>query len=75
MSTPIALGGDDWPEIAAHRAIPRAPELVRRAVPAAAGLAWEWVATHELRSAARDRERFAAVGLVPASPYSSAHAT
>lgn len=75
MPASIVLVGDYSPDVPAHRAIPRALELACAVVPGAAGLSWQWVATHELRSAARDRERFAAVGLVPASPYSSAHAT
>jgi CTP synthase (UTP-ammonia lyase) len=67
MKPKLALVGDYSSEVIAHRAIPRALEL------ACAGkqrnLTWQWVATRDLRNAARDLAKFSAVWLVPASPY------
>lgn len=63
----IALVGDYSAEVIAHRAIPRALELARDETHAR--LAWEWVPTSAVRDAPRDLARFAAVWLVPASPY------
>ena len=68
MSIPtLALVGDYSAEVIAHRAIPRALELARDEI--RASLTWEWVPTRDIRRAARDLARFAAVWLVPASPY------
>jgi CTP synthase (UTP-ammonia lyase) len=66
-SKTIALVGDYSEKHTAHRAIPRALELARAA--SGADVAWEWVATRDIRDAARDLARFSAVWLVPASPY------
>ena len=63
----IALVGDYSPEVVAHRAIPRALELASAGAPTA--LAWRWVLTREIRHAAQDLAGFAAVWVVPASPY------
>jgi CTP synthase (UTP-ammonia lyase) len=64
----IALVGDFDPSVPAHRAIPLA---LRSAADAQdATIAFEWVATDSIDSAAR-LERFAGVWCVPASPYRS----
>ena len=63
----IALVGDYSPEVVAHRAIPRALELACTATPA--DVTWQWIPTRAVREAARDLAEFAAVWLVPASPY------
>jgi CTP synthase len=64
----IALVGDYSAEVTAHRAIPRALELARTAV-GRDDLTWQWIATRDVRDAARDLGNFSAVWLVPASPY------
>jgi CTP synthase (UTP-ammonia lyase) len=63
----IALVGDYSEKVTAHRAIPKALELARER--AKADVAWEWVATRQIRDARKDLARFSAVWLVPASPY------
>lgn len=63
----IALVGDYSPLVVAHRAIPRALELARTELGRA--LQWQWIHTRDVRDASRDLARFAAVWLVPASPY------
>ncbi len=63
----IALVGDYSDRHVAHRAIPVALQLARER--AGADVAWEWVATRDIRSAQRDLKGFSAVWLVPASPY------
>jgi CTP synthase (UTP-ammonia lyase) len=63
----IALVGDYSPEVTAHRAIPRALELAVRDTGTKA--TWTWVQTRDIRDAARDLAGFAAVWVVPASPY------
>jgi CTP synthase (UTP-ammonia lyase) len=67
MKSTVALVGDYSPGVIAHRAIPRALELACAA--AKRDLTWQWVATRDVRHAARDLGRFSAVWLVPASPY------
>jgi CTP synthase (UTP-ammonia lyase) len=67
MKPTLALVGDYSPDVTAHRAIPRALELACAAVQCDA--TWQWVATRNIRSAARDLKKFAAIWLVPASPY------
>ncbi|MBI5766864.1 MAG: CTP synthase [Verrucomicrobia bacterium] len=67
MPAAIALIGDYSPDVIAHRAIPRALELACAAVKRDA--TWQWVATRDLRSAARDLQKFSALWVVPASPY------
>jgi CTP synthase (UTP-ammonia lyase) len=63
----IALVGDYSPDVIAHRAIPLALALARTETSSA--IAWHWVATRDLRDAAIDLADFAAVWVVPASPY------
>lgn len=63
----IALVGDYSPEVIAHRAIPMALELANRDLGAKA--TWSWVQTRDINNAARDLANFAAVWVVPASPY------
>ena len=63
----IALVGDYSAEVTAHRAIPRALELAAAEIGSDA--TWKWVRTREITSAGRDLADFAAVWLVPASPY------
>ncbi|HVS52946.1 MAG TPA: CTP synthase [Opitutaceae bacterium] len=63
----VALIGDYSPDVTAHRAIPRALELVRAGL--GVDIAWQWIATRDVRHAARDLAPFSAVWLVPASPY------
>lgn len=63
----IALVGDYSPAVIAHRAIPIALELACRET--SVEVDGEWVHTREIRDASRDLGRFAAVWVVPASPY------
>lgn len=63
----IALIGDYSPEVIAHRAIPRALELARDEL--RVDVAWRWVHTRAVRDPARDLAAFAAIWVVPASPY------
>lgn len=65
----IALVGDYDAGVVAHRAIPHALERARAA--REAEVAWEWVSTDDVGNAPTTLERFAAVWLVPASPYRS----
>jgi len=69
MPPAIALIGDYSPDVTAHRAIPTALALAaaveRRAV------TWTWVGTTEIHDAARDLAGFAALWVVPASPYAN----
>ncbi|MBI4625644.1 MAG: hypothetical protein HY736_20790 [Verrucomicrobia bacterium] len=67
MNPLIALVGDFSPVVSAHRAIPRALELAR--VETGAAIAWRWVHTRDIHEAGRDLGAFAAVWIVPASPY------
>jgi len=69
MPPAIALVGDFSPGVTAHRAIPRALELAGAAeeIP----VTWTWVPTASIYDAARDLAGFAAVWVVPASPYAS----
>jgi CTP synthase (UTP-ammonia lyase) len=78
MNTAIALVGEYRENIIAHRAIPRALELAGAA--AGAPVIWEWVRTDEidpdsnppaLKPGRGILARFAAVWVVPASPYAS----
>ena len=63
----IALVGDYSVDVLAHGAIPRALQLARDAI--GAPVEWHWVGTRDIRDAARDLASFAAVWVVPASPY------
>lgn len=66
MSRSLALVGDHSP-VLAHRAIPLALEQARFATGSA--IHWRWIATRDIRSAARDLAAFAGLWVVPASPY------
>jgi CTP synthase (UTP-ammonia lyase) len=63
----VALVGDYSPEITAHRAIPLA--LERAGGELRAPIKWSWVATTTIRDAAGELGDFAAVWVVPGSPY------
>ncbi len=63
----IALVGDYSPDVIAHQAIPRALELSNRDL--GTKVTWAWVHTRDLHDASRDLANFAAVWVVPASPY------
>src|SRR5687767_12966370 len=65
----IALIGDYSLDVLAHRAIPRALELAKTA--SGADITWQWVHTRDLHDAPRDLASFAAVWVVPASPYAN----
>jgi CTP synthase (UTP-ammonia lyase) len=65
--TRIALVGDYSPSVVAHRAIPRALELACDELQVA--VEWSWLQTRDVRDAPRDLADFAALWLVPASPY------
>lgn len=67
MPARIALVGDYSPSVLAHRAIPHALALARDAL--AAELDWTWVATRDVRDATRELAGFAAIWVVPNSPY------
>ncbi len=67
MKSSIALVGDYSTAVIAHRAIPRALELAGTTIKS--DLTWRWLATRDVRNAARDLASFSAVWLVPASPY------
>jgi CTP synthase (UTP-ammonia lyase) len=69
MPPAIALVGDFSPDSIAHRAIPPALELAGRAE--GQRVTWTWVPTASLRDPPRDLAAFAAVWVVPASPYVS----
>jgi CTP synthase (UTP-ammonia lyase) len=61
----IALVGDYSAQVTAHRAIPLALDL------AGAAGSWQWVPSRDLRDAPRDLAAYAAVWVVPASPYAN----
>ena len=63
----LALVGDYSPEIVAHRAIPLALERVRAEI--RTSFTWEWMPTREIDERAEALAGFAAVWLVPGSPY------
>lgn len=63
----IALIGDYSAAVVAHQAIPVALERIRRE--ATLDLAWHWIQTRELGNVALDLKNYAAVWVVPASPY------
>jgi CTP synthase (UTP-ammonia lyase) len=69
MNAAIALVGDHNPQVTAHAAIPPALELARTATGAA--ISWTWVHTMTIRDARKDLSAFAAIWVVPASPYAS----
>jgi CTP synthase (UTP-ammonia lyase) len=69
MPPAIALVGDYSPDVTAHRAIP--PALALAAAAEGRPVTWTWVATTEIRDAARDFAGFAALWVVPASPYAN----
>jgi CTP synthase (UTP-ammonia lyase) len=63
----IALIGDYSEKVTAHRAIPVALELARAR--SGADIAWEWVFTRDIVNPSRDLAPYAAIWMVPASPY------
>jgi CTP synthase (UTP-ammonia lyase) len=65
----VALVGDFSPEVLAHQAIPRALELAGSA--AGAKVSWRWFSTDAIRDASNDLAGYAAVWVVPASPYAN----
>ena len=69
MKPSIALVGDFSPDVVAHRAIPRALELAGAAEHREVD--WNWVHTASIQKAARDLAGYAALWVVPASPYAS----
>ena len=69
MSPVIALVGDYSPDVTAHRAIPRALELA--AADLGRPVTWRWLPTAEIHDAAGQLADFAAVWVVPASPYAN----
>ena len=69
MNASIALVGDHNPRVTAHVAIPRALELARDAT--GAEISWTWVPTTTIHDACQDLSTFAAIWVVPASPYAS----
>ena len=69
MKPALALVGDFSPDVTAHRAIPRALELAGEAEHQP--VTWTWVPTDSITDPTRDLARFAAVWVVPASPYAS----
>jgi CTP synthase (UTP-ammonia lyase) len=69
MCPAIALIGDYSPEVTAHRAIPLALELAVAAL--RRPVAWQWLHTSTLTDAPAQLAPFAAVWVVPASPYAN----
>jgi CTP synthase len=65
----LALVGDFSNERLAHRCIPRALQLASTA--AGASIAWEWIHTTKIKSAANDLADFSALWAVPGSPYAN----
>jgi len=63
----IALVGDYSDAVVAHRAIPQALQPAQRA--AAAPFTWHWLPTETLRDPTEDVAPYAAVWVVPGSPY------
>lgn len=63
----LALVGDYSPDVVAHRAIPLALERVRSDL--RTSFTWEWMPTHAIDDHADALAGFAAVWLVPGSPY------
>jgi CTP synthase (UTP-ammonia lyase) len=65
----IALIGDYQPDVIAHQGIERSLRLARESRP---GLRWKWIHTSTLTASPHSRlEEFAAIWLVPASPYAN----
>jgi CTP synthase (UTP-ammonia lyase) len=65
----IALVGDYSPDVTAHRAIPRALGLAVASL--GRPLSWQWLHTSALTDAPAQLAPFAAVWVVPASPYAN----
>jgi CTP synthase (UTP-ammonia lyase) len=63
----IALIGDYSERHTAHRAIPVALKMAREQ--SGVEVAWEWVATRQISNPPRDLAGYAAMWVVPASPY------
>ena len=68
MVTRIGLVGDYDKTVPAHRAIPVALELAKKAL--GSSIQWEWVPTEEVQNTSRIRG-FDGLWCVPASPYRS----
>jgi CTP synthase (UTP-ammonia lyase) len=69
MTPALALVGDYSSAVIAHRAIPRALELAAAAE--SRPVTWTWVPTRSIQDPARELAGYAAVWVVPASPYAS----
>jgi CTP synthase (UTP-ammonia lyase) len=65
----IALIGDHDPAVVAHRAIPQALALARKAT--GSTIAWDWLGTDTIIDAPRQLAGYAGIWCVPASPYRS----
>jgi CTP synthase len=65
----IGLIGDYSPEVTAHRAIPKALELVREA--GGRDIAWRWIETRTLRAPVDDLAEFAGIWVTPRTPYAN----
>jgi CTP synthase len=65
----LALVGDFSNERLAHRCIPRALQLASTV--AGVSIAWEWIHTTKIKSAANDLADFSALWAVPGSPYAN----
>jgi CTP synthase (UTP-ammonia lyase) len=62
----LALIGDYSAKIVAHRAIPRALELVHAA---GTDVTWQWIRTAELRRPSEELARYDGIWVAPGSPY------
>ncbi len=69
MKTSIALVGDYNQQVIAHQAIPRALELACKSLQV--DVNWTWVETTAISKDADNLNEFAAIWLVPASPYTN----
>jgi CTP synthase (UTP-ammonia lyase) len=65
----IALVGDYSPTVIAHQAIPKALALANESL--SKSLDWNWVHSASLLDPSKDLADYAAVWVVPASPYSN----
>ena len=67
MNISIALVGDYNEHVIAHTAIPRALELASAALKV--NIAWSWIETTAISNDASNLAEFAAIWVVPGSPY------
>lgn len=67
MSTSIALVGDYNEHVVAHTAIPRALEYASSALNIS--ITWSWVETKIIENDAKNLTEFAAIWVIPGSPY------